>query len=214
VAARASPWGIGDAELPHAAVPEGAAVRRVRRQAAWRGRPVLNGPAVAVRRQHLEPLGSSSPAGTVPLHRRPTGGCSMTDEPAACPRCGAKMVLQFASRGSNAGNCFWGCSRFPQCRGSRAIDGGVGKEASARPRTPKASRPARSSDTSRCAGATCWYPAPTRSGPGNSSARTAAVWSLSTSTPPDSNRASALVTPFPGKASGDSPCHPRCGFSG
>ncbi|CAL9438038.1 protein DpdE [Streptomyces sp. enrichment culture] len=73
----------------------------------------------------------------------------MTDEPAACPRCGAKMVLQFASRGSNAGNCFWGCSRFPQCRGSRAIDGGVGKEASTRPCTPKASRPARSSDTSR-----------------------------------------------------------------
>ncbi|MGV9251385.1 protein DpdE [Streptomyces sp. NPDC003697] len=73
----------------------------------------------------------------------------MTDEPAACPRCGAKMVLQFASRGSNAGNCFWGCSRFPQCRGSRAIDGSVGKEASTRPRTPKASRPARSSDTSR-----------------------------------------------------------------
>ncbi|WP_165396624.1 protein DpdE [Streptomyces albidoflavus] len=57
--------------------------------------------------------------------------------------------MQFASRGSNAGNCFWGCSRFPQCRGSRTIDGGAGKAASARPRTAKASRPARSSDTSR-----------------------------------------------------------------
>ncbi|MFD4014864.1 protein DpdE [Streptomyces albidoflavus] len=57
--------------------------------------------------------------------------------------------MQFASRGSNAGNCFWGCSRFPQCRGSRTIDGGAGKAASARSRTAKASRPARSSDTSR-----------------------------------------------------------------
>ncbi|MFC8412538.1 protein DpdE [Streptomyces coelicoflavus] len=73
----------------------------------------------------------------------------MTDEPAACPQCGAKMVLQFASRGPNAGNYFWGCSQFPQCRGSRSIDDGVGKETPARPRTPKASRPARSSDTSR-----------------------------------------------------------------
>lgn len=73
----------------------------------------------------------------------------MTDDAVLCPRCGAKMVMQFASRGSNAGNCFWGCSRFPQCRGSRTIDGGAGKAASARPRTAKASRPARSSDTSR-----------------------------------------------------------------
>ncbi|RZE22532.1 hypothetical protein C0Q93_11625 [Streptomyces albidoflavus] len=73
----------------------------------------------------------------------------VTDDAVLCPRCGAKMVMQFASRGSNAGNCFWGCSRFPQCRGSRTIDGGAGKAASARPRTAKASRPARSSDTSR-----------------------------------------------------------------
>lgn len=73
----------------------------------------------------------------------------MTDDAVVCPRCGAKMVMQFASRGPNAGNCFWGCSRFPQCRGSRTIDGGAGKAASARPRTAKASRPARSSDTSR-----------------------------------------------------------------
>lgn len=73
----------------------------------------------------------------------------VTDDAVLCPRCGAKMVMQFASRGSNAGNCFWGCSRFPQCRGSRTIDGGAGKAASARSRTAKASRPARSSDTSR-----------------------------------------------------------------
>ncbi len=73
----------------------------------------------------------------------------MTDDAVLCPRCGAKMVMQFASRGPNAGNCFWGCSRFPQCRGSRTIDGGAGKAAPARPRTAKASRPARSSDTSR-----------------------------------------------------------------
>lgn len=34
-----------------------------------------------------------------------------------CPRCGGSMVLRKAKRGSNAGNSFWGCSNFPQCRG-------------------------------------------------------------------------------------------------
>jgi DNA-binding helix-hairpin-helix protein with protein kinase domain len=36
-----------------------------------------------------------------------------------CPRCGSAMVRRTASRGPNAGSGFWGCSRFPQCRGTR-----------------------------------------------------------------------------------------------
>ncbi len=35
-----------------------------------------------------------------------------------CPKCGAEMVLQTAKKGQNAGNKFWGCSRFPKCRGT------------------------------------------------------------------------------------------------
>lgn len=35
----------------------------------------------------------------------------------ACPKCGSPMVLREAKKGPNAGNKFWGCSRFPQCRG-------------------------------------------------------------------------------------------------
>ncbi|MCU7837213.1 MAG: NERD domain-containing protein [gamma proteobacterium symbiont of Taylorina sp.] len=35
----------------------------------------------------------------------------------SCPKCGADMVLRKAKKGSNAGQEFWGCSRFPQCRG-------------------------------------------------------------------------------------------------
>ena len=34
-----------------------------------------------------------------------------------CPRCGAPMVLRRAVKGENAGKEFWGCSRFPKCRG-------------------------------------------------------------------------------------------------
>lgn len=36
-----------------------------------------------------------------------------------CPRCGSTMHRRTARRGSNAGGSFWGCSRFPVCRGTR-----------------------------------------------------------------------------------------------
>ena len=37
----------------------------------------------------------------------------------ACPKCGSSMVERTATSGSNAGKAFWGCSRFPACRGVR-----------------------------------------------------------------------------------------------
>ena len=49
-----------------------------------------------------------------------------------CPLCGSPMVMQFASRGRNAGQTFWGCSKFPRCRGSRDADGNAPK-----PRQPR-----------------------------------------------------------------------------
>lgn len=36
-----------------------------------------------------------------------------------CPRCGDYMVSRIASGGSRVGERFWGCSRFPECRGTR-----------------------------------------------------------------------------------------------
>ncbi len=39
----------------------------------------------------------------------------------ACPKCGGVMVKRVAKQGSNAGNEFWGCSKFPACRGIRAL---------------------------------------------------------------------------------------------
>jgi ribosomal protein L37AE/L43A len=35
----------------------------------------------------------------------------------ACPKCGNPMVMREIKKGPNKGNKFWGCSRFPQCRG-------------------------------------------------------------------------------------------------
>lgn len=34
-----------------------------------------------------------------------------------CPKCGSAMVLRDTKKGQNVGNKFWGCTKFPQCRG-------------------------------------------------------------------------------------------------
>lgn len=34
-----------------------------------------------------------------------------------CPICGREMIKRTAKKGKNAGNTFWGCSQFPNCRG-------------------------------------------------------------------------------------------------
>lgn len=39
----------------------------------------------------------------------------------ACPVCQSGMVRRTAKRGANSGNEFWGCSRYPGCKGIRAI---------------------------------------------------------------------------------------------
>ncbi len=38
-----------------------------------------------------------------------------------CPRCNSGMRLRLASKGRNAGQNFWGCSRYPGCKGTRPV---------------------------------------------------------------------------------------------
>jgi four helix bundle suffix protein len=40
-----------------------------------------------------------------------------TDQIPPCPICGKLMVLRTAKSGQSAGNQFWGCSAFPNCKG-------------------------------------------------------------------------------------------------
>jgi len=35
----------------------------------------------------------------------------------SCPKCGGLMVLRETKKGQNIGKKFWGCAKFPQCRG-------------------------------------------------------------------------------------------------
>ena len=45
---------------------------------------------------------------------------AVASEP-SCPQCGAGMVKRTARKGGNAGAEFWGCSKFPTCRGVRQL---------------------------------------------------------------------------------------------
>jgi DNA-binding helix-hairpin-helix protein with protein kinase domain len=74
-------------------------------------------------------LGLSLPYKAAPpaprIHVRSTS--STTTSPATgatvsgvtCPSCGSRMVRRTARRGSRRGNQFWGCSRYPSCKGTR-----------------------------------------------------------------------------------------------
>lgn len=39
-----------------------------------------------------------------------------------CPECGQPMALRRARNGRNAGNEFWGCTGYPNCRGVREVE--------------------------------------------------------------------------------------------
>ncbi len=61
-----------------------------------------------------------------PALRSLIGGIQPTQaakQPAApaCPQCGSDMVRRTAKRGANAGGSFWGCSKYPACRGVRDV---------------------------------------------------------------------------------------------
>lgn len=54
-----------------------------------------------------------------PIRTPPTS--TLVGRAPTCPRCGSNMHQRLARRGRNAGNYFWGCSRYPSCKGTRPI---------------------------------------------------------------------------------------------
>jgi len=51
----------------------------------------------------------------------PTVPFQETSTAPACPKCGSPMVLRTAKRGPNAGSQFYGCQKYPACRGIRNV---------------------------------------------------------------------------------------------
>jgi four helix bundle suffix protein len=41
-----------------------------------------------------------------------------------CPECGKTLVLRTARQGKQSGSKFWGCSGYPECRGTRELERG------------------------------------------------------------------------------------------
>ncbi len=84
------------------------------------GKPILliDGQALA---QHIREI-KGTPADTAAPE--PAAGNKSQRESSAqpqanpiCPKCGSAMVLRTAKKGANAGGQFWGCQRYPACKG-------------------------------------------------------------------------------------------------
>jgi len=77
----------------------------------------------ALERQFVEGGGYSEQLATARIAHRAGKGKNPTDrsDPAelipACPQCGGATVLRTAKTGKNAGQQFWGCTSYPDCKG-------------------------------------------------------------------------------------------------
>lgn len=104
-------------------VTSGRFTREAEDFAAGRNIVLMDGPALRALIRDSRPVAAGIVAGDGA--RGEGAGPPATDQrPAtdtACPACGAPMVRRMAKRGSNAGKSFWGCTKYPACRGIRDI---------------------------------------------------------------------------------------------
>lgn len=68
------------------------------------------------RRRRTEPQPSRPTAPAAPMAPRDRNAPAH-----GCPRCGAPLRLRTARQSAQSGKRFWGCSRFPDCSGTRSI---------------------------------------------------------------------------------------------
>ena len=97
---------LSTGQLKNSFANQRAHVSHVREIAEGKQRPAPMAAPVAP----APPLSNASPAPQDTATASPT-----------CPRCGSAMVLRTASKGANAGNRFWGCSNYPNCRGIESM---------------------------------------------------------------------------------------------
>lgn len=90
---------------------------------------LLDRQIAALEKQFVEGGGYSEQLATARLaHRRKKDQPDPADPPnppdqkiPPCPKCGALMALRTAKTGKNAGSQFWGCTKYPDCKGTLPI---------------------------------------------------------------------------------------------
>lgn len=68
--------------------------------------------------QYIVPLAFLVGAGVSAMRKKAKNASSDLEAP-SCPKCGGSMLRRTAKSGTNAGKTFWGCAKFPACRGVR-----------------------------------------------------------------------------------------------
>ena len=87
---------------------------------------LLDRQITAIEQQFITGGGYSEQLATARLaHRKKTDPSNPSDQTnhkiPPCPNCGGQMTLRTAKTGKNAGNSFWGCAHYPECKGIVAI---------------------------------------------------------------------------------------------
>lgn len=105
-------------------VTSGRYTDEARRFARESGVQLVDGMALQAMLAEARRAGVPTKAAPGPRMPERTAAPTPRETPAApaCPTCGQHMARRVASKGSNAGQAFWGCSAFPRCRGTRPID--------------------------------------------------------------------------------------------
>lgn len=65
--------------------------------------------------------GYSEQLATERLKRRNQERAAPAAQPPQCPQCGSLMVLRTAKGGKSPGSQFWGCTKYPECKGVASL---------------------------------------------------------------------------------------------
>ncbi len=74
--------------------------------ASGRNIELIDGPALDAMIRSVQPIPTN------------TSALPELQQPPKCPVCNSVMVMRTAKRGSNIGSQFWGCPKYPSCRGT------------------------------------------------------------------------------------------------
>lgn len=94
-------------------VTSGAITTPARKLARDAGVQIIDGAALANQMQGADSAKVSS--------NNRQGTSDVSARSIFCPSCGSAMLVRTARRGKHVGAQFWGCSKYPQCRGVRPI---------------------------------------------------------------------------------------------